>query len=56
MRQVKWLGTNLKMLAINCLLPMFVELRDLNDIVHFIFIASFMLTGLGGAGKGNVVC
>lgn len=34
---------------------MFVELRDLNNIVHFIFIGSFMLTGLGVAKKGNVL-
>lgn len=43
------------MFAINCWLPMFVELGDLNNIVHFIFIASFMLTGLGVAEKGNAL-
>lgn len=43
------------MLVIKCLLPVFVELGDLNNTVHFIFIASFMLTGLGVAKQGNVL-
>lgn len=55
MGEAKGLGEPVRVLAINCPLPMFAELGDSNNTVHFIFMASFMLTGLGVAGKGKAL-
>lgn len=52
--EAEWLCATPRTVAMNCRPPVLVERRHLNNVVHFIFIASFMLTGLGVAKEGNV--